>query len=259
LTRALQGWLRQRYLPLTDIDPGLQTSIATATGYIGFIIAVAVAFGAVGIDLSQLALVAGALSVGIGFGLQSIVGNFISGLILLVERPIKPGDWIIVGAEEGTVKKVSVRATELQTFDRATVVIPNSDLISGTVKNWVLGGTMGRVSIVIGVAYGSDADEVREILIGCAADHPLVISYPEPRVLFLDFGDSALMFRLDAYLADISNGFGTRSDIRFEILKRFREAGIEIPFPQRDVNLRLTDNSDGLIDKMRGASAGDTP
>jgi potassium efflux system protein len=257
LTRALQGWLRHRYLPLTDIDPGLQTSIVTATGYLGFIAAVTVAFGAVGIDLSQLALVAGALSVGIGFGLQSIVSNFLSGLILLAERPIKAGDWIIVGTEEGTVKKINVRATELQTFDRATVIIPNSDLISGTVKNWVLGGTMGRVSIVIGVAYGSDADEVREILIGCAADHPLVISYPEPRVLFLDFGDSALMFRLDAYLADISNGFGTRSDIRFEILKRFREAGIEIPFPQRDVNLRLTDDSDGLIDKMRGAPTDD--
>jgi small-conductance mechanosensitive channel len=120
------------------------------------------------------------------------------------------------------------------------------------VKNWVLGGTMGRVSIVIGVAYGSDAEEVRDILRGCAADHPLVTSYPEPNVFFLDFGDSALMFRLDAYLADISNGFGVRSDIRFEILKRFREAGIEIPFPQRDVNLRASDEADSVIEKMLG-------
>jgi small-conductance mechanosensitive channel len=257
LTRTLQRWLRQRYLPLTDIDPGLKTSIATATGYLGFIAAVVVAFASVGIDLSRLALVAGALSVGIGFGLQSIVNNFVSGLILLVERPIKAGDWIIVGAEEGTVKNINVRATELETFDRATVVIPNSDLISGTVKNWVLGGTMGRVSIVIGVAYGSDAGEVREILRGCAADHPLVMSYPEPKVFLLDFGDSALMFRLDAYLADISNGFGVRSDIRFEILKRFGQAGIEIPFPQRDVNLRVTDENDGLTGKIRGAPGGD--
>jgi small-conductance mechanosensitive channel len=257
LTRALQGWLRHRYLPLTEIDPGLKTSIVTVTGYLGFTAAVVLAFGSVGIDLSQLALVAGALSVGIGFGLQSIVNNFLSGLILLVERPVKAGDWIIVGAEEGTVKKINVRATELQTFDRASVVIPNSDLISGTVKNWVLGGTMGRVSIVIGVAYGSDADEVREILRGCAADHPLVVSYPEPNVFFLDFGDSALMFRLDAYLADISNGFGVRSDIRFEILKRFRQADIEIPFPQRDINLRTLDESDGLTAKTRGAPADD--
>jgi small-conductance mechanosensitive channel len=252
LTRALQRWLRRRYLPLTDIDPGLKASIATATGYLGFIAAVVIAFASVGVDLSRLALVAGALSVGIGFGLQSIVNNFVSGLILLVERPIKAGDWIIVGAEEGTVKNINVRATELETFDRATVVIPNSDLISGTVKNWVLGGTMGRVSIVIGTAYGSDADEVRKILLGCAADHPLVIHYPEPRVFLLDFGDSALMFRLDAYLADISNGFGVRSDIRFEILKRFREAGIEIPFPQRDVNLRASDQAGGVIEKMLG-------
>ena len=258
LTRALQRWLRQRYLPLTDIDPGLKTSIATATGYLGFIAAVVVAFASVGIDLSRLALVAGALSVGIGFGLQSIVNNFVSGLILLVERPIKAGDWIIVGTEEGTVKNINVRATELETFDRATVVIPNSDLISGTVKNWVLGGTMGRVSIVIGVAYGSDADEVRDILRGCAADHPLVMSYPEPKVFFLDFGDSALMFRLDAYLADISNGFGVRSDIRFEILKRFAEAGIEIPFPQRDVNLRISDGNDRLIGETPGRQAGET-
>ncbi|HSG95592.1 MAG TPA: mechanosensitive ion channel domain-containing protein, partial [Afifellaceae bacterium] len=256
LTRALQRWLRQRYLPLTDIDPGLKTSIATAAGYLGFIAAVVVAFASVGVDLSRLALVAGALSVGIGFGLQSIVNNFVSGLILLVERPIKAGDWIIVGAEEGTVKKINVRATELETFDRATVVIPNSDLISGTVKNWVLGGTMGRVSIVIGVAYGSDADEVRDLLLSCAADHPLVMSSPEPKVFLLDFADSALMFRLDAYLPDISNGFGVRSDIRFEVLKRFAEAGIEIPFPQRDVNLRLSEEGDGLIDRLRDAPAG---
>ena len=257
LTRALQRWLRQRYLPLTDIDPGLKTSIATAAGYLGFIAAMVVAFASVGVDLSRLALVAGALSVGIGFGLQSIVNNFVSGLILLVERPIKAGDWIIVGGEEGTVKNINVRATELETFDRASVVIPNSDLISGTVKNWVLGGTMGRVSVVIGVAYGSDADEVREILRSCAADHPLVMSYPEPKVFLLDFGDSALMFRLDAYLADISHGFGVRSDIRFEILKRFREAGIEIPFPQRDVNLRVSGESDGLAEKMLGRQADD--
>ncbi|MDH3196427.1 MAG: DUF3772 domain-containing protein, partial [Hyphomicrobiales bacterium] len=257
LTRALQRWLRQRYLPLTDIDPGLKTSIVTAAGYLGFIAAVVVAFASVGVDLSRLALVAGALSVGIGFGLQSIVNNFVSGLILLVERPIKAGDWIIVGAEEGTVKKINVRATELETFDRATVVIPNSDLISGTVKNWVLSGTMGRVSIVIGVAYGSDADKVREILRSCAADHPLVMKNPEPKVFLLDFGDSALMFRLDAYLPDISNGFGVRSDIRFEILKQFGEAGIEIPFPQRDVNLRLADEDDGQIEKMLGRQADD--
>ncbi len=152
---------------------------------------------------------------------------------------------------------VRVRATELETFDQATVVIPNSDLISGTVKNWVLGSTKGRVSIVIGVAYGSDAEVVREILLGCAADHPMALSEPAPKVSFLDFGDSALMFRLDAYLEDISFGFGVRSDIRFEILKRFREAGIEIPFPQRDVNLRVSGKIDGLIDKMGGKSARD--
>ena len=193
-----------------------------------------------------------AVSVGIGFGLQSIVNNFVSGLILLAERPIKAGDWIIVGNEEGTVKKINVRATEVETFDRATVVIPNSDLISGTVRNWVLGGSMGRVSVVVGVGYGSDADQVRDILIAAAGDHDLVLSYPAPAAFFLDFGDNALIFRLDAYLADIGKGFGVRSDLRFELLRRFREAGIEIPFPQRDVHIR---SSDELNIKFSGEKA----
>jgi small-conductance mechanosensitive channel len=254
-TRSFRTWLGERYLPTTSIDPGLKNSITTTAGYLGFILSVVVAFGFVGIDLSQLGLVAGALSVGIGFGLQSIVNNFVSGLILLAERPIKAGDWIIVGGEEGTVKKINVRATELETFDRASVVIPNSDLISGTVRNWVLGGTMGRVSLAIGVGYGSDADQVREVLLACAEDHELVLAYPEPAVFFIDFGDSALIFRLDAYLADIGKGFGVRSDLRFEILRRFREAGIEIPFPQRDLHIRTSDELTGLIDRAATSSS----
>ena len=251
-TRNFQSWLSDRFLPTTSIDPGLKNSITTTAGYLGFIVAVVVAFAFIGIDLSQLGLVAGALSVGIGFGLQSIVNNFVSGLILLAERPIKAGDWIIVGNEEGTVKKINVRATEVETFDRATVVIPNSDLISGTVRNWVLGGSMGRVSVVVGVGYGSDADQVRDILIAAAGDHDLVLSYPAPAAFFLDFGDNALIFRLDAYLADIGKGFGVRSDLRFELLRRFREAGIEIPFPQRDVHIR---SSDELNIKFSGEKA----
>lgn len=238
LTRALQGWLGERYLPATRLDPGLKNSVTIATGYVGFIAAAVIAFAYLGIDLSQLALVAGALSVGIGFGLQSIVNNFVSGLILLVERPIKTGDWIIVGAEEGIVKRIKVRATELETFDRASVVIPNSDLISGTVKNWVLGDTMGRASVMIGVGYDSDADQVNEVLQSCAREHPLVLAEPPPRVFFMDFGDSALIFRLDTYLADVSVSLSVRSDLRFIVLRRLREAGIEVPFPQRDLHVR---------------------
>jgi small-conductance mechanosensitive channel len=254
-TRSIKSWLDDRYLPTTSLDQGLKNSITTTAGYLGFILAAVVAFSFVGIDLSQLGLVAGALSVGIGFGLQSIVNNFVSGLILLAERPIKAGDWIIVGGEEGTVKKINVRATELETFDRASVVIPNSDLISGTVRNWVLGGTMGRVSLFVGVGYGSDADQVREILLACAEDHELALAFPEPAVFFIDFGDSALMFRLDVYLADIGKGFGVRSDLRFDLLRRFREAGIEVPFPQRDLNIRSSDELTNLIDRAKGSEA----
>jgi potassium-dependent mechanosensitive channel len=247
LTRALQGWLSNRYLPATRLDPGLKSSVTIATGYVGFIAAFVIAFAYLGIDLSQLALVAGALSVGIGFGLQSVVNNFVSGLILLVERPIKTGDWIMVGGEEGIVKRIKVRATELETFDRASVVIPNSDLISGTVKNWVLGDTMGRASVTVGVGYASDAEEVRELLLGCARQHPLVLDDPEPRVVFMDFGDNALIFRLDAFLADISMSLSVRSDLRFALLKRLRESGIEIPFPQRDLHIRTTPDLRKLV------------
>ncbi|HEX2255563.1 MAG TPA: DUF3772 domain-containing protein [Afifellaceae bacterium] len=254
LTRALQGWLSDRYLPATRLDPGLKNSVTIATGYVGFIAAFVIAFAYLGIDLSQLALVAGALSVGIGFGLQSVVNNFVSGLILLVERPIKTGDWIIVGGEEGIVKRIKVRATELETFDRASVVIPNSDLISGTVKNWVLGDTMGRASVTVGVGYDSDADQVRELLLACARDHPLVLDEPPPNVIFMDFGDSALVFRLDTYLADISRSLSVRSDLRFRILKCLREAGIEIPFPQRDLHIRTAPELRRLLDEGRAGS-----
>ena len=251
ITRSLRSWLGEKLLPATSLDPGLKNSITTTAGYLGYIVSVVVAFAFIGINLSQLGLVAGALSVGIGFGLQSIVNNFVSGLILLAERPIKAGDWIVVAGEEGTVKKINVRSTELETFDRATVVIPNSDLISGTVQNWVLSGSLGRASIIIGVGYDSDPDQVREILLACARDHDLVLPYPEPSVFFLDFGDSALIFRLDVYLADIGNGFRTRSDLRFELLRRFREAGIEIPFPQRDLNIRNSDELENVISRIK--------
>jgi small-conductance mechanosensitive channel len=251
LTRGFRSWLNDRLLPTTSIDPGLKNSVSTAVGYLGFILAAVIASAFIGIDLSQLGLVAGALTVGIGFGLQSIVGNFVSGLILLAERPIKAGDWIVVAGEEGTVKKINVRATELETFDRASVVIPNADLITGTVRNWVLGGALGRISLPIGVAYDSDPDEVRNILVACAKEHELVLDFPEPAVYFTDFGDSALLFRLDAYLADIGKGFSVRSDLRFELHRRFREAGIEIPFPQRDLNIRSTDELNSLIDRTK--------
>ncbi|MEP3629442.1 MAG: DUF3772 domain-containing protein [Hyphomicrobiales bacterium] len=243
-TRALQRWFANRFLPTTNLDVGLRNSITTAIGYIGFIISAMIAFSQAGLDLSNLAIVAGALSLGIGFGLQSIVSNFVSGIILLAERPIKAGDWISVGGSEGTVKKISVRSTEIETFDRATVIMPNADFISGSVKNFMYGNTIGRFIVNVGVAYDSDPNHVKDILLECAKNHPLVLAYPESYVIFSDFGASSLDFELRGYLSDCGNGLSVRSDLRFAIFQRLKEEGIEIPFPQQDVYVKnLGDNS----------------
>ncbi|MEJ8570272.1 DUF3772 domain-containing protein [Microbaculum marinum] len=246
-TRALQKWLGVRFLPNTKLDLGLRNSIRTIVGYIGIIITAIFAVTYLGFNLQNVAIVAGALSVGIGFGLQSIVNNFVSGLILLAERPIKEGDWIVVGADQGNVRKISIRSTEIETFDRATVIVPNSDLITGTVKNWMHSSMMGRVIVPIGVSYSADPEQVRDILLAIARAHPDVLAYPEPRVYFMDFGDSSLVFNLFAYIGDVNTTLTVRSDFRFEILKRLREANIEIPFPQRDVHLRDIDRLEAAL------------
>jgi len=246
ITRGIQSWLGNRFLPNTNLDVGLRNSIRTIVGYAGVIVAAILAFTYMGFNLENIALLAGALSVGIGFGLQSIVNNFVSGLILLAERPIKEGDWIVVGAEQGYVRKISIRSTEIETFDRSSVIIPNSDLITGTVNNWMHSNRMGRVALSVGVGYGSDPEQVRDILLDVARQHADVLAYPEPRVYFMDFGDSSLVFNLYAYLADINSSLSVRSDFRFEILKKFREESIEIPFPQRDINLRDIDRLESI-------------
>jgi small-conductance mechanosensitive channel len=236
LTRAVQRWLDSQILPRTDLEPSLQQSVGMIFGYLGIIAAVSLALGALGIDLQKIALVAGALSVGIGFGLQSIVSNFVSGLILLTERPIRVGDWIVVKGEEGFVRRIRVRATEVETFERASVIVPNSDLITGVVKNWTHGNVLGRITVKVGVGYDSDPEAVRDILFAAAADHPLVLKEPKPTVLFTSFGDSALDFELRCIVRDIQQSYSVRSDLNFVVLKRFRQAGIDIPFPQRVVH-----------------------
>lgn len=234
----------------------MRNSIKTALGYVGLVVAAAFAISYVGLDLSKLALVAGALTVGIGFGLQSVVNNFVSGLILLVERPIKTGDWIVVGSEEGFVRKISVRSTEIETFDRASVIIPNSDLISGTVKNWMHLDQLGRIIVPVGVDYSADPEQVRDLLLKCAADHPDILRWPAPSVFFVNFGESSLDFELRAFIGQIDSGLSVRSDLRFAILKALREAGIGIPFPQRDLNLQGMDRLEEALDKLASAASG---
>ncbi|PJR10602.1 mechanosensitive ion channel family protein [Sinorhizobium meliloti] len=249
-TRGFQRWLDGRLLPQTSLDTGLRTSIHTGVGYVGAAIAGLVAFSYAGLNLQNVAIVASALSVGIGFGLQSIVNNFVSGIILLAERPFKVGDRIEVGPNTGIVQRVSVRATQIQTFDNVTVIVPNADLISGQVVNWMHGDFSARLKIPVGVSYESDPEQVRRVLLEIAMDNPRVLKIPEPFVSFTDFGADALQFTLFCHVGNINADAGAASDMRFEIAKRFREEKIEMPFGQRDIHLRDLASIEGLVREL---------
>ena len=239
--RWLQTRLERRWFRYARLDHGAREAVVTVSGYVMLTVAALIALGIMGFNFGSIALIAGALSVGIGFGLQNIVSNFVSGLILLLERPVKTGDWIVVGNTEGYVKRISIRSTQIQTFDRADVIVPNSELISQQVTNWMLHDTQGRARVPVGVAYGSDTQKVKQVLERIAGEHPSVItdgSYPEPKVLFLGFGDSSLNFELRCFVRNIDSRLQVISDINFAIDAAFRAEGIEIPFPQRDLHLR---------------------
>lgn len=237
-TRVVQRGLARGPFAHSRLDIGVQNSLTTLVGYVGLALAALIGVTALGVNLANFAIIAGALSVGIGFGLQSVVNNFVSGLILLFERPIKVGDWVVTASGEGTVRKISVRSTEIDTFERSTIIVPNSELIAQTVTNWTHRNRLGRVAVRVGVAYSSDPEAVRAILLQCANDHPEVLRFPEAFVVWMDFGASSLDFELRAFIADISRGLQVRTDLRFAIFKAFREAGVEIPFPQQDVYIK---------------------
>jgi small-conductance mechanosensitive channel len=222
LARSALGWLDKSLLPHTGLDVGLRNSIRTSLGYLGFVIAAALACNYLGLSVEKLAIVAGALSVGIGFGLQSIVNNFVSGLILLWERAVRVGDWIIVGTDQGYVRRINVRSTEIETFDRSQVIIPNSSLVTGVVKNLVRNDRTGRIVIPITVAGSADPEKVREVLFAIAKAHELVLKFPAPQILFTSMSASALTFDLAAFVGDVESAVRVRSDLHFEIFKRFK-------------------------------------
>ncbi|MGH8444569.1 MAG: mechanosensitive ion channel family protein [Solimonas sp.] len=265
-TRWLRRKLEYDWLVKAGVEPSTRDAAATLFGYITFVATALIGVSYAGVDLSKLAIVAGALSVGIGFGLQNIVSNFVSGLILLFERPIRTGDFINVAGSEGVVRKMRIRATEIETGDRETIIMPNSNLLSNPVRNRNLRTRASRLALTVSVAYGSDPEQVKAILLKLAGEHPAIVGTPGPGVLFTNFGASSLDFELGAPIVDADAKGGVASDLRFAIARAFREAGIEMPFPQQDVHIRSLPEGfkacaspDATPDREHGQEGGEAP
>ncbi len=232
IIRFLQDRIEFKILERTSIDSGTKHSLASGFAYIGYVLSGLLAIAIMGGNLSNIALIAGALSVGIGLGLQDIVNNFVSGIIMLFERPIKVGDWVIINGEEGQVKQINIRSTEIETFQRSSLIIPNAKVLSNSVTNLTHQNAGARYGIKVGVAYGSDVEKVKKILLEAVLSHPKVAKRPAPYVLFQDFGSSSLDFEVRFYVNDVWNAWTSPSDIRYTINNKFNENGIEIPFNQ---------------------------
>ncbi len=235
---AVQTMLMKGVFTTRELQVGVRISIARLIHYgfvfVGFLLALV----ALGVHLRDITIIAGALGVGIGFGLQGIVNNFVSGLILLFERPVKVGDYIQLGEKWAEIKRIGLRATVVETLDRSEIVVPNSDLISNQVTNWTLSNRMVRLVIPVGVEYGSDVPLVMETLKEAAMASSKIMRMPEPQVLFVNFGESSLDFELRVWMSNIDDRFTVKSQLHQEIDSRFRQAGIVIAFPQRDLHLR---------------------
>jgi small-conductance mechanosensitive channel len=241
LSWMVQSLLLKEVLPKRRVTKGVQVSISKLVHYAILLVGFLVGLRVLGFDMTNMAILGGAVGVGVGFGLQAIINNFASGLILLFERPIKVGDSVQLGTDWGEVKNMGLRATVIQTYDSAEIVVPNSDLITNRVTNWTLTGRRVRLRVPVGVAYGSNVTRVVALMLQCATENARVLRTPAPQVLFLQFGDSSLNFELRAWVAEFDIHLEVKSELNMAIDKLFQQHGIEIPFPQRDLHLRSVD------------------
>jgi potassium-dependent mechanosensitive channel len=255
LTRLVRFVLDHELLPRLDLRTGVPVAISTIVGYVLVVTGFVLVMAALGIDFTKVTLLAGALGVGVGFGLQGVVNNFASGLILMLERPINVGDQIDVGGIVGVVKSIGVRASTIRTFQGAEVIVPNSDLTAKQVTNWTLSDRARRYEIDVGVAYGSDPGRVLRLLETAAASVPEVQQQPAPRALFVGFGESSLDFRLYAWVESVDIGLEAQNGLRSAVLRALTEAGIDIPFPQRDVHVRAAATAEAAPAPPRAARA----
>ena len=235
---VLQALADAHYMTPRKIDYGVKAALKRLLHYTLFTIGFFVAISMAGLDLQKFTIIAGALSVGIGFGLQNIVNNFVSGLILLFERPVKVGDTINIDDQWGTITRIGMRSTVFETLDRSEIIVPNSDLISQKVTNWTFTTNISRIVLTVGVAYGSPLDKVLEILMRVAQEHPGILKDPESSAIFTGFGESSIDFELRVWISDINKRLKIKSELGQAVDRYFREEGITIPFPQRDLHLR---------------------
>jgi small-conductance mechanosensitive channel len=237
--RIVQKQLIRRFLSRTKLQSSLQFGLSRIIGYTLIAVGFYVAFQLVGVDLSSLAIIAASLGVGVGFGLQNIINNFVSGIIILAERPISIGDRIEVAGVAGRVTKIQLRSTTVVTNDNITMIVPNADFISNTVTNWSHGDPKVRIRVPVGVAYGSDLKLLQQLLLEAAGEHPKALRDPSPVVLFTEFGDSSLNFELGVWTQEMTaTPVHFTSEMNFIIEQKLRENGIEIPGPQRDLHVR---------------------
>ena len=246
-TRAVQRWLEGQYLPHTKLDTGLQNSLVTSLGYVGFIVALGLALAYLGLSFERLTLIAGGLSLGIGLGLQSVTNNFVSGLIMLWERAVRVGDWVEVGAEQGFVRRINVRSTEIETFDRALVIMPNASLVSGVVKNWVRNDRVGRIKLSFTVPLSADPEAVRAALISTAKAHERVLTMPTPSVLFTALSEANMSFDLICFIEDVEARARVTSDLLYDIHAKLKAAGYADPPPAPTVSSPALDRLEAWL------------